>query len=126
MFAGEAINKAIEEFTNRLKSAGITCVKLDWWSNNDYPEMFIIFPNDLDKDGKPYINKDIDDRMYKFRLNLNKIDSVESAMTEISAKVKKYENDIYEEALCFDDGDPFFDGSFDAMFDKILKTLQYV
>ena len=79
MFAGEAINKAIEEFTNRLKSAGITCVKLDWWSNNDYPEMFIIFPNDLDKDGKPYINKDIDDRMYKFRLNLNKIDSVESA-----------------------------------------------
>ena len=60
MQVNEALNKAIDEIEAQFKSAGITGVKLDWWSNNDAPDVFITFPNDVDADGKPFINKNYD------------------------------------------------------------------
>ena len=124
MQVNEALNKAIAEIEAQFKSAGITGVKLDWWSNNDAPDVFITFPNDVDADGKPFINKNYDDRRFAFEINIKKIDSVESALKEISSKVKKYENDIYEDALCFESDEPFSDDKYKAYFEKIFQILK--
>ena len=124
MYANEALIKAIEEIEAQFKSAGITGVKLSWWSNNDSPDVFIIFPNDIDANGKPFINENYDERRFSFEINIKKINSVESALKEIASKVKKYENDIYEDALCFESDEPFYDDKYKAYFEKIFQILK--
>ena len=63
----EHVNEAVKILKARLKDAGIKGVDIQYYlGNGDAEYLILVFPNDINENGTPYYNKDIEDDSYNW------------------------------------------------------------
>ena len=84
----EHVNEAVKILKARLKDAGIKGVDIQYYlGNGDAEYLILVFPNDINENGTPYYNKDIDSREYSVRINSLKSISNEEALKYITTRM---------------------------------------
>lgn len=120
----EHINEAINELKNRIKDAGIKGFDIQYYmGNGDYEEIVFMFPNDLDDNGNPCINKMYDEKEAGIRINSTKPNSKEEALKYIGEKCR-VNDEIFDDIFDWDDTDPLGSSEYDAYFNKIIDILK--
>ena len=120
----EHVNEAVKILKSRLKDAGIKGVDIQYYlANGDAEYLILVFPNDVNENGTPYYNKDIDSREYSVRINSLKSISNEEALKYITTRIKNEEDFIWDDALSFCDDEPLYDVSFDKYFEQMMEIL---